>query len=160
MDGDPATLISAGLAPSSPLEAAIVIDLPAGEYTSILKGAGAQEGTALVEIYDISDPSEARVVNLSTRAYTQAGYMTQINSRTPLIGGFIISGGPRKVVIRHMGPSMQIFGVQNPVFLPTFALYSGQTNGYFNGNIGWRSGPLHRRQRRPHRAGPRPRLSR
>jgi hypothetical protein len=42
-----------GLAPSDPLEAAIILHLPAGLYTAIVSGANGGTGVGLVEVYDL-----------------------------------------------------------------------------------------------------------
>ena len=42
-----------GLAPPNALESAIVLHLPAGPYTAIVRGANGATGNALVEVYDL-----------------------------------------------------------------------------------------------------------
>jgi arylsulfate sulfotransferase len=42
-----------GLAPPNPLESAIVLHLPAGSYTAIVRGANGATGNALVEVYHL-----------------------------------------------------------------------------------------------------------
>ena len=42
-----------GLAPPSPLESALVLHLPAGAYTAIVRGANGVTGNALVEVYEL-----------------------------------------------------------------------------------------------------------
>jgi hypothetical protein len=42
-----------GHAPGSPLESAIIADLPAGNYTAIVRGVSNMTGVALVEVYDL-----------------------------------------------------------------------------------------------------------
>jgi arylsulfate sulfotransferase len=42
-----------GLAPPHPLEAAMVLHLPAGNYTAIIRGGNAATGNALVEVYHL-----------------------------------------------------------------------------------------------------------
>ena len=42
-----------GLAPSDPLEAAIILHPPAGLYTAIVSGANGGTGVGLVEVYDL-----------------------------------------------------------------------------------------------------------
>jgi hypothetical protein len=46
-------IINSGLAPSDPRESAIIADLPAGNYTAIVRGVNNTTGVALVEVYDI-----------------------------------------------------------------------------------------------------------
>ena len=42
-----------GLAPPNALDAAIVLHLPAGAYTAVVRGANGAIGNALVEVYDL-----------------------------------------------------------------------------------------------------------
>jgi hypothetical protein len=42
-----------GHAPGNPLESAIIADLPAGNYTAIVRGVNNTTGVALVEVYDL-----------------------------------------------------------------------------------------------------------
>ena len=42
-----------GLAPPNALESAIVLHLPAGAYTAVIRGANGATGNALVEVYHL-----------------------------------------------------------------------------------------------------------
>jgi N-acetylneuraminic acid mutarotase len=42
-----------GHAPGNPVESAIIADLPAGNYTAIVRGVNSMTGVALVEVYDL-----------------------------------------------------------------------------------------------------------
>jgi hypothetical protein len=44
---------ASGHTPSDPFESAIVADLPAGNYTAIVRGVNNMIGVALVEVYDL-----------------------------------------------------------------------------------------------------------
>src|SRR5262249_28579475 len=46
-------IINSGLAPGDPRESAIIVNLPAGNYTAIVRGVSNTTGVALVEIYDL-----------------------------------------------------------------------------------------------------------
>jgi hypothetical protein len=46
-------IINSGHAPGDPLESAIIADLPAGNYTAIVRGWNNTTGVALVEVYDL-----------------------------------------------------------------------------------------------------------
>jgi len=46
-------IINSGLAPGDPRESAIIADLPAGNYTAIVRGVNNTTGIALVEVYDL-----------------------------------------------------------------------------------------------------------
>jgi len=47
-------IINSGHAPGNLLESAIIADLPAGNYTAIVRGFNNTTGVALVEVYDLS----------------------------------------------------------------------------------------------------------
>ena len=46
-------IINSGLAPGDPRESAIIAELPAGNYTAIVRGVSNTTGVALVEVYDL-----------------------------------------------------------------------------------------------------------
>jgi hypothetical protein len=74
--------------------------------------------------------SPSRSQNISTRANVQTG-------DDVAIGGFIINGsGTKKVIIRGVGPSLQTFGIQNPLPDPTLELH-GQS-GVIASNNNWK----------------------
>ena len=47
-------LQNTGLAPTNNLESAILISVPPGSYTAILKGADGSTGNGLVEVYKVA----------------------------------------------------------------------------------------------------------
>src|SRR4029077_3734186 len=49
-----ADIRASGYAPTDPFESAIVADLPAGNYTAIVRGVNNMTGVGLVEVYDLS----------------------------------------------------------------------------------------------------------
>jgi hypothetical protein len=61
-----------------------------------------------------------RMANISTRGLVGTG-------QGQLIGGFIITGGPKLVMIRAMGPSLAAAGVSPALANPALTLYSGGT---------------------------------
>lgn len=61
-----------------------------------------------------------RMANISTRGLVGTG-------QGQLIGGFIITGGPKLVMIRAMGPSLAAAGVTPALANPTLTLYAGGT---------------------------------
>lgn len=95
------------LAPADPRESAIVLDLPSGAYTAIVRGISGEMGISLVEVYDLAaDNIDSRAINVSTRGRVQQG-------DAAMIGGLVVSGlKPVRVVIRALGPSLQASGVQ------------------------------------------------
>ncbi len=48
-----AEIAATGLAPSNPAESAILVTLPPGAYTAIVRGQGGATGNALVEVYEL-----------------------------------------------------------------------------------------------------------
>jgi arylsulfate sulfotransferase len=53
-DGKEANSIAAkGLAPVDPLESALLLNLPAGPYSAVVRGGNATSGIGLVEVYDL-----------------------------------------------------------------------------------------------------------
>lgn len=56
-DGDVDGLTARNLAPEADAESAVVITLPPGTYTAVVRGGGGSTGVALVEIYDAGVPA-------------------------------------------------------------------------------------------------------
>ncbi|CAN5571418.1 hypothetical protein BH20VER3_BH20VER3_13560 [soil metagenome] len=52
-DTQKAQIVATGLAPTDPLESAILASFPAGSYTAIVRGSGETIGNGLVEVYSI-----------------------------------------------------------------------------------------------------------
>jgi len=61
-----------------------------------------------------------RMANISTRGLVGTG-------QGQLIGGFIITGGPKLVMVRAMGPSLTAAGVSPALANPALTLYAGGT---------------------------------
>ena len=100
-----------GLAPPNDLESPIRIALQPGNYTAVLSGKNNTTGVGLVEVYDIEKSVSSALTNVSTRGFVGT-------DQNVLIGGFIISGtGPKKLVVRALGPTLSSFGV--PGYPPT-----------------------------------------
>lgn len=126
--------------PSASRDAAIarlVPPLPVGDYTVQVSGQGGAQGLVLAEMYDAAGiqrtATTPRLVNLSVLKQLEAG--------ETLTAGFVLQGRTaRTVLIRAIGPGLQIFGVGNPMADPTLALFSGQTKIAQNDNWG---GELH-----------------
>lgn len=65
---DQALLQLTNLAPPSHKESALVLSLPAGAYTAVVRGVADTTGICLVEIYDVDPPASAKIANLSPAA--------------------------------------------------------------------------------------------
>jgi N-acetylneuraminic acid mutarotase len=121
---------NSGHAPGDARESAIIADLPAGNYTAIVRGLNNTTGVALVEVYDLSSDSSSILGNISTRAFVQT-------LDNVLIGGFIVRGSSSKrVIIRAIGPELSQHGVPNPLADPTLELHNG-TGALIASNDNW-----------------------
>ena len=110
-------LESNGLAPANLLESATVQTLAPGAYTVIVTGQDATPGIGLVEVYDLSTPSNSKLVNMSTRG--AVGTLDNV-----LISGFIIGDvDSATVVVRALGPSLTSYGVSGVLSDPILTIY-------------------------------------
>jgi hypothetical protein len=94
-----------GFAPRADAEAAIMATLPPGAYTAQVSGVDGGTGIGLVEVYNLDSSPTSRLANLSTRGVVMGG-------DDILIGGFIVKGSvPRRMIVRAIGPSLNVNGV-------------------------------------------------
>ena len=121
---------ASGYAPSDPFESAIIVDLPAGKYTAIVRGVNNMTGVALMEVYDLSPEASSILGDLSTRAYVQTG-------DNVMIGGFTIPGTqPKGIILRAIGPELSKYGISNTLADPTLELYDS-TGALIASNDNW-----------------------
>jgi hypothetical protein len=130
--GDQSAEISgSGLAPGNNLESAIIANLAPGSYTAVVRGVGNTVGTGVVDAFDMSAASPARLANIATRGLVQPGDKL-------MIAGFIIQNGDVRAVVRAIGPSLGAFGIGNA--LPDTALQLRDQNGIIvRENDDWQS---------------------
>src|SRR6266480_2289129 len=103
---------------------------PAGTKSTFASGLSAPSGLA----FTTSTTSTAYLANISTRALVQTG-------NNVLIGGFIISGtGPKKLVMRALGPTLSSFGVPGALQNPTLGLYNA-AGALISFNDNWGDAP-------------------
>jgi hypothetical protein len=112
-------ITAAGLAPPHDKEAALIATLPAGNYTAVVSGKNGGTGVTLAEVYDLDQAADSRLANISSRAPVGTG-------SDVLIGGFITGRkiGATRVAIRALGPSLQQFGIANPLPDPRVELHN------------------------------------
>ena len=121
---------TSGHAPTDTRESAIIADLPAGNYTAIVRGVNNTMGVALVEAYDLSPDNNSILGNISTRSFVQT-------DDNVMIGGFIVEGTqPRRVILRAIGPELGQFGVPTPLSDPTLELHDS-TGALIASNDNW-----------------------
>jgi hypothetical protein len=108
----------------------MIVDLPAGSYTAIVRGVDNTTGVALVEVYDLSPTPNSILENISTRSFVQTG-------DNVMIGGVIVQGTQsRRVIVRAIGPELTQYGVPNALADPTLELHDG-TGALIASNDNW-----------------------
>jgi hypothetical protein len=123
---------SSGVAPTDERESAIVASLSPGNYTAIMQGKEGATGVGLVEVYDLDQPADAKLANISTRGRVETG--TNV-----MIGGFILGNGSAaaNVIVRAMGPSLSASGINDVLANPTLELRDGN-GGLVRANDNWK----------------------
>ncbi|OHB69325.1 MAG: hypothetical protein A2W23_03725 [Planctomycetes bacterium RBG_16_43_13] len=102
-------------------DAAILVTLPPGAYTAVMRGVGGGTGVGLIGVDDNDTSILSKIVNISTRGPVLTG-------DSVMIGGFIVGGSSSKtVLIRGFGPTLSDWGVSGAMANPYVELYSGQT---------------------------------
>lgn len=136
-DTQAADIQATGIPPTNSLESAILTTLPVSGgftgYTAVLAGKNQGTGIGLVEIYDLDQPANSTLANISTRGFVDTG-------DNIMIGGLILgpgSGGAVTVLIRGIGPSLAAAGVANTLQDPTLELHDGN-GGTIATNDNWK----------------------
>ena len=109
---------NSGLSPTDPLESVIIGTLSPGSYSAVVRGANGGIGVATAEVYDLDQAGGSILANLSTRGFVETG-------DNVMIGGFIITDGPKRVIIRAIGPSLAEIGVPEALSDPQLELHDG-----------------------------------
>jgi hypothetical protein len=112
-----AAIRASGFAPSDLRESAMIVNLPPGNYTAIVRGVNNTAGVGLVEVYDLTPAPDSILGNISTRSFVQTG-------DNVMIGGVIVQGTePRRVIVRAIGPELTQYDVPNVLADPTLELH-------------------------------------
>ena len=112
------------IAPTSPKESSLVIDVPSNAsnniYTAIVRSGDGAPGVGLVEVFDLDSDAGSVILNLSTRGQVGTG-------DNVMIGGFLSRGtGSQRIVVRAIGPSLAQFNVPGSLANPTLELHNAQ----------------------------------
>jgi hypothetical protein len=124
-----------GFGPASAMESAILVTVSPGNYTAVISGWNGGQGTGLVEVYEL-DSNSARMMNISTRGPVGTG-------GEPMIGGLIVQGGgPKKIIVRALGPSLAggPAPIEGSLADPTLELRDGSGN-LLAANDDWGNSP-------------------
>ena len=108
---------TAGFAPGSDKESAIIATLVPGAYTAIVSGKDGGTGIGLVETYDLDAAADSTLAKISTRGFVDT-------DDNVMIGGVIVGGGTSQVLVRAIGPELTAFGVAGALEDTTLELHS------------------------------------
>ena len=130
-------IIATTVPPTNDRESALVAILQPGAYTAVIAGKNGGTGIGLAEVYDLGTPSlestsDSKLANISTRGFVQTG-------DDVMIGGFIVTGAPTKVIIRAIGPSLASSGVAGVLDDTTLDFVDGN-GALIVANDDWRIG--------------------
>ncbi len=125
-----AAIRASGYAPGDLRESAMIVSLPPGNYTAIVRGINSTMGVGLVDVYDLSALTSSILSNISTRSLVQTG-------DSVMIGGFIVQGTlAKRVIVRAIGPSLTQYGVPDVLADPNLELHNG-TGALIASNDNW-----------------------
>ena len=113
---------ASGIAPADERESAIVYTLDPGLYTAVMSGRSGATGIGVVEVYDLDQAADSKLVNIATRGFIEPG-------ENMMIGGLIVGGSgtaPARVLVRAIGPSLAESGVAGSLEDPVLELRDGQ----------------------------------
>ena len=130
-------IIATTIPPADNRESALVAILQPGAYTAVIAGKDGSTGIGLAEVYDLGtasleSTSDSKLANISTRGFVQTG-------DDIMIGGFIVSGAPTKVIVRAVGPSLANRGVAGALDDTTLDFVDGN-GALIVANDDWRTG--------------------
>ena len=91
-----------------------------------------EEDIYYVRVHPSAAVAQTNLGNISTRSFVQTGEHV-------MIGGFIVQGsGPKRVIIRAIGPELTQFGIPDALGNPTLELHNG-TGALIGTNDDWQT---------------------
>jgi hypothetical protein len=109
-----------------PQEAAMLVDLSAGQYSVLATDKTDAKGIAIVELYDVDSPdASSSLANISNRGFCGVG-------DDVMITGFVVSDrGPKTFLVRVVGPTLALpkFGVTGTMADPKLQLFKHDSVG-------------------------------
>ncbi len=100
--------------PKNPSESAILRTLEPGVYNLHLSGSGGSTGIGMFQVYAVEGGGNGELKGLAAQGQVGTGNQVQF-------GAFTITGAPRKVLIRGLGPALNGY-VPGPLENPQIAL--------------------------------------
>ena len=126
-------LVGAFSLPDDSADSVLMQDLSQGKFTVAGSGVNDTTGVALVEFYDAdTGASDVDLVNISIRAFVGTG-------GDIIIPGFVVKGGPIRVLIRAVGPTLSSFNVPGALADPKLTVFTGTIELFSNDN--WQTNP-------------------
>ncbi len=113
-------------------DAAVLIELNPGNYTATFKGINGSTGEILAEAYDISK-NGTRLANLATLA-------NLANPGDIVTAGISVSGNPRTLIVRGVGPGLADLGLPGTLPDPNVAVLAAGTMTNVATNNNWSTG--------------------
>jgi len=100
-----------------------------------LPGGGSSAGFAATntnQVFTVTNSGPVSLGNISTRSFVQTG-------DDVMIGGFIVQGtGPKRVIIRAIGPELTQYGIANALANPRLELHNG-SGALIGSNDDWQT---------------------
>lgn len=120
--------------PADSLDSAVLFDATAASYTLQIKGKVGTSGLVIAELYDRStmlrSADTPHLVNVST--------LSQIDAGEDLTAGIIVDGQTaRTVLVRGVGPSLEVFGVDGVIADPKLELFDSKGGQPIGENDDW-----------------------
>ncbi len=108
-------------------DAALLVELSPGVYTAVVQNSAGGTGTALVEVFDVSEAegvnSNSTLANISMRGEIGRG-------DDVTIAGFVVTGdSPKRLLVRAMGTELESSGVSNALADPRLKIYQATSEG-------------------------------
>ena len=113
-------------------DAAVLIELNPGNYTATFKGINGTTGEIIAEAYDISK-NNTRLANLATLANLS-------NPGDIVTAGISVSGNPRTLIVRGIGPGLADLGLPGTLPDPTVTILAAGTTTSVAANNNWSTG--------------------
>ena len=108
-------------------DAALLVELSAGVYTAIIENGVGEAGTALLEVFDVSE-AEGVEANTSLANISMRGEVGRGDDVA--IAGFVVTGDtPKKFLIRAMGTELEKSGVSNALGDPRLKIFQSTSEG-------------------------------